>query len=430
MALNSQLKEHIDSNDILSQFQSGFRNKHSCTTALVRVYEDIRLAIASNKLTILVLLDIRSAYPSVSHKLLLHELQSIGMQQSSLLWTEAFIGGKRQFVEINSKRSETTKIDCGLLQGDNLSQTFFSLVINGVTKCIECCKYHLYADDKSVYLHSDVDQLSASIKGVNSDVQIINQWMQNHGMQLNPDKTQTIIIGSRSNLGKIDMNDVPKIVVNGTHINYSSSVKYLGFTFNEIFDSSTHVAEVVKKVNFALSKVNHCKRSISPDAKSRIVNGVILPLFDYGSIIYHGYGLNGSRGDEKRVQIAHNTCIRFINKVSRFERISPILNGKGILNMFNRRQFLILCFLHNLINHGSAPYLNDIFNRNLNNTRAGMDTISLSIRAVKRTGDEFLLSNCLARLWNTLPIGIRNASSHESFRDLLFQHLLKKQREC
>lgn len=266
-ALNTQLKSFIDENDILSPYQSGFRNKHSCTTALIRVCEDIRWAIANNEITILVLLDIRSAYPSVSHGLLLHVLKSVGTQAVSLQWIKAFISNKRQFVEINSMQSDTADVDCGLMQGDNLSQTFFSLVINGVTKHIKHSRFHLYADDKSIYLHAGVDQLNDAIARINADVDIINKWLIQHGMELNPKKTQAIIIGSQQNLGRVKQSDIPKIQVQCTKVEYSPSVKYLGFSFNENFESSDHVDEIIRKVNFSLSKINHCRRSIPADAK-------------------------------------------------------------------------------------------------------------------------------------------------------------------
>lgn len=123
--LNSQLKKFIESNNILTRYQSGFRDNHSCTTALMRVSEDIKLSMARNEFTILVLLDIKSAYPSVSHELLLHVLKSVGMQHASIEWTKSVITNKSEFVEIDGKRSNTIEIGCGLLQGDNLSQTFF-----------------------------------------------------------------------------------------------------------------------------------------------------------------------------------------------------------------------------------------------------------------------------------------------------------------
>lgn len=356
-------------------------------------YAVICLGIANNELTILVLLDIKSAYPSVSHDLLLEVLKSIGMQQTSLNWFMAFMKNKRQFVEIDSKRSNTQDIKCGLLQGDNLSQTLFSLVINDVTNHIEFCKFHLYADDLAIYLRTKTNNLIDSIDRVNTDIENIHQWMIYHGMELNPGKTQAILMGSKTTLNEINLQNVPKITVNGSIINYQLSVKYLGYSFNETFDSSNHVGEIVKKVNYSLSKISHCKRFIPQNAK--------LQIFDYGSIIYRGHSLNGTGSDEQRIQIAHNNCIRYLTGVSRFKRITPILNEMSMLNMFNRRQCLILCFMHKLMNYGSAPYLNDIFAKNENNTRAGWSKSSLIVSKVARTRDEFFLSHCLCKLWNS-----------------------------
>lgn len=278
-------------------------------------------------------------------------------------------------------------------------------------------------------MHSEFENLDVAIERINSDISRVSEWMSNHGLELNPNETQAILIGSRDQLTKINLSPVAKIRFNDQGINYSSSVKYLGYIFNEKFDSSDHVSELIKKVNFSLSKVNHCKRNIPLDAKLEIINGVIIPLFDYGSVIFHGHGITGTRADEKRIQVAHNKCIRYITRVNRFERISPIPNELNMLNMYNRRQFLILCFLHKLLDGESAPYLNDIFIRNKNNTRAGLDTNSLIVRGVKKNSDKLLLSHCLCNLWNGVPPEIRNSISHNISRTSLYRFILNNQRE-
>lgn len=79
--------------------------------------------------------------------------------------------------------------------------------------------------------------------------------MLQNGMQLNPEKTQAILIGSQQNLKKIEMQTVPMVRVNDLAIEFSTTVKYLGFTFNETFNSSDHVYDIIKKVNFPLVKL-------------------------------------------------------------------------------------------------------------------------------------------------------------------------------
>uniref|UniRef100_A0A2A4JPY6 Uncharacterized protein n=1 Tax=Heliothis virescens TaxID=7102 RepID=A0A2A4JPY6_HELVI len=60
-----QLSSYLSCNNLLNPFQSGFRPGHSTVTALLKVTDDIRLAMENKSLTLLVLLDFSSAFNSV-----------------------------------------------------------------------------------------------------------------------------------------------------------------------------------------------------------------------------------------------------------------------------------------------------------------------------------------------------------------------------
>lgn len=111
----------------------------------------------------------------------------------------------------------------------------------------------------------------------------------------------------------------------------------MSFHFNSNFNNKTHIDKLIQNVNFTLNKVKHCKRNIPEYAKSQIINGVILPIFDYGSFIYHGHGIHDTLKDQQRIQVAHTLCVRFMTKISGFSRITLILNNMKMLNMFGRR---------------------------------------------------------------------------------------------
>lgn len=223
--------------------------------------------------------------------------------------------------------------------------------------------------------------------------------MNNHGIELNSTKTQTMLIGTPSTLNKIYLSHIPKISVNNTEINYSHVAKYLGYTFNDNFNSTNQVNEIIRKVNFSNNKINHRKKSKPDHAKTTIIKSIIFPIFDYSAFIYHGHGITGTLSDQKRLQMAQNVCVRFMSNVNRFSRITPILNKMCILNLFNRRQFLILCFVHKIVHGNSVPCLCDIF------------------------------AHCVSEMWNTLPSNIRKIESHNIFRKEIYNYLMDLQKK-
>lgn len=82
-------------------------------------------------------------------------------------------------------------------------------------------------------------------------------------------------------------------------LKYSSIVRYLEYYFNENFTSENHVNQISKNVNFALSKIRHCRRSVKEGTKLVLIKGVICPMFDYASMIYHGCNIHGT-GEENQ----------------------------------------------------------------------------------------------------------------------------------
>ncbi len=74
------------SGQISDIFQSGFRSQHSTESALVKVVSDLLFSGDSGSLSILLLLDLRSDFDTVCHKILLSRLAEFGISGSALSW--------------------------------------------------------------------------------------------------------------------------------------------------------------------------------------------------------------------------------------------------------------------------------------------------------------------------------------------------------
>ena len=74
-AVYEQVHLHMETNNIYPLLQSAYRKQHSTETALLKVMNDILLKMNSQHVTLLVMLDLRAAFDTVNHKILLEWLQ-------------------------------------------------------------------------------------------------------------------------------------------------------------------------------------------------------------------------------------------------------------------------------------------------------------------------------------------------------------------
>lgn len=158
------------------------------------------------------------------------------------------------------------------------------------------------------------------------------------------------------------------------------------------------------------------------------MRGVISPIFDYASMIYHGFGIYGTNEDESRLNVLMNTCIRLVCKLSNRDHVSEKYVELGLLNAYNRRSMLICCFIYNFLKIHAPSYLSDIFEVKRSITRAGTDTITLMVKRVQLSWDELLFAHFASKLWNSTPMELRNSKKKENFAREIKKYFLNLQR--
>lgn len=130
-----QFNEFIQSNNILSQHQSGFRAQHSCETAINDVLYDWREAQNSSQIVIAVSLDLQRAFETIDPNLLIEKLKKYGVQPTALSWFESYLNNRRQTVKIGDSRSNELENNLGVPQGSILGPLLFILYINSIVSC-------------------------------------------------------------------------------------------------------------------------------------------------------------------------------------------------------------------------------------------------------------------------------------------------------
>jgi len=73
----SQFLDNLPSHSQLTKFQSGFRSMHSTESALLQVLSDVYSAVDREQVTLLLLVDVSTAFDTVDHSILLERLSKL-----------------------------------------------------------------------------------------------------------------------------------------------------------------------------------------------------------------------------------------------------------------------------------------------------------------------------------------------------------------
>ena len=113
----NQLYEYLDNNRLIYKHKSGFRSLHSVVTSLMVGTNDWYLNIDGGEYTGLIVIDLKRAFDTVNHNILLKKLGKYGISRLELEWFTSYLQERKQFCKVNSASSSINAISCGVLQG-------------------------------------------------------------------------------------------------------------------------------------------------------------------------------------------------------------------------------------------------------------------------------------------------------------------------
>jgi len=101
---------HLESLNIISDNQFGFRSKCSAKQQLLDTIHDFAFNLNNELQTDIILLDFCKAFDKVSHHLLLHKLDHYGIRGSTSKWISAFLHGHSRGVVCNGCASNPVNV--------------------------------------------------------------------------------------------------------------------------------------------------------------------------------------------------------------------------------------------------------------------------------------------------------------------------------
>ena len=268
------LIDFIDQNDILYKYQFGFRKHHSTNHAIITLVEKITNALDNGKIVVGCYLDLKKAFDTVNHHILISKLYKYGIRGHILRWFKSYLQNRQQYVLINGVKSTTKQITCGVPQGSILGPLLFILYINDLSNVSELLFPILFADDTSVFIESDNE--STIIQTLNTELDKLNGWLRANKLTINVSKTYYMLFhrGRR----KININDP---CLNNTLINKVKYIKFLGVIIDENLKWNNHITYIKNKIAKGFGIILRARKFFSRKTLLNLYQSFIFPYLIY-----------------------------------------------------------------------------------------------------------------------------------------------------
>lgn len=420
--MNRQMKEYAMRAEILPVHQSGFRAGHSCTTALLKVTDDLLGALDRGDVSVLVLLDYSKAFDCLNPEILISMLHYYGFSQGALALIKSYFTDRHQTVKVNHQISKSVQLTRGVPQGSIVGPLLFCLYTSRLSHVIKHSQIHTYADDTQIYYSFSKNNIELSINSINTDLQNLYEQSQKYNLILNPLKTKVLVFSSKNCYSEICQ--LVKLNINGVALEIVEEARNLGLIIDSKFTYNKHISTCIQKAYSALRQLYPHRSSLTPKIKADLCNSLVLSHFSHCSPVYSE---SLSAADLYRVQKVQNSCLRFIFGIKKYDHVTFTLQRLQWLNMKNRYIFNMINTIHNIITKEIPVYL-------FNKIQFRKDAHSVNIRHLSNISIPYhrltlfksSFSYCVSKYYPELPFSIR-AARNVPFKSRVRLWLFKRQ---
>ncbi|KAH9265070.1 hypothetical protein BASA83_011395 [Batrachochytrium salamandrivorans] len=326
--LQMRIERFVETNNLLSYEQAGFRKREECVGQVVSLVDIIQRRQNAGLNTHVLFIDIRKAFDTVPVGALLWKLQNMGFPRRTLAFLKALYTSSSARARAGSLLSDPFPVQRGVRQGCPLSGLLFNLFINdilngvapitvpGLSRDTNPIRGLMYADDVAVFADSEQSLLAASTA--------IEQWANQWEMQFGVAKCG--IISFTGHLAP-RLDNPLDIRLHGQLVSRVESYKYLGVLIHSKLDHSAWLKQKRSALEHTISALHPvlANHQLTVNYRSRIFSAVVMGKAYYGLEL-----IGGNKSHLAPLQTTINKGIRLFTGARLSTAIGPLLVETGI----------------------------------------------------------------------------------------------------
>uniref|UniRef100_A0A672Z783 Reverse transcriptase domain-containing protein n=3 Tax=Sphaeramia orbicularis TaxID=375764 RepID=A0A672Z783_9TELE len=407
-----RLDDYIDKYRILNDHQYGFRKNRSTSLAVMEFAENIATAVDQKQHTVGVFIDLRKAFDTIDHSILLRKCEMYGIRGVTQNWLKSYLQNRSQYVSIGNTNSQLRNVTCGVPQGSVLGPKLFILYLNDIFMASSKLKFTIFADDTNL-LYSGVN-MKQILEIVEKELSKLKKWFDVNKLSLNEDKTKFMVFG-----GARGSDDI-KLKINEIEIERVYETKFLGVIIDHKLCWKPQIEYIKRKMSKAVAILYKTRDLLSKKCLHMLYCSLVMPYMSYCVEIWG----NVYKTNLDPIIKLQKKAIRVINKAGYLQSSNPLFVESGLLKFLDIVYLKTMEFMFHVKSKNLPFCIQKIFK--LRKGHYNLRGMFVFEKCKVRTNVKYHSVSVIGvKLWNELKDEVKLCSSLLSFKKNLIGQIMK-----
>lgn len=410
--VDSQLRRYLKYQDVLYSKQFGFRGRRGCDQALLLFTDFAKKHISRGDKVLTAFLDLKKAFDTVDHEILLQKLMMYGVGGVANDWFRSYLRNRKQLVKIPSGEKSGLKIvNLGVPQGSVLGPLLFLLYMNDLAFCVPEFQTILFADDTSLSLAGqNYDQILVEF---NQLLGRVSEWLRVNLLSLNVSKTKYMLFKQQR-----EHIDHVGVFINGEEVSRvgkglkQETYKYLGVLIGEDLSFSEHVDRIKGKLISASFMLNQSKSFLPFKARLQVYRSLFECHLNFANIVW-----SINQKAISKLGAIQQKALRYTFLKPRRSHVTPLLSKHNILKVDQLIISVRAKFIQNL-RTGRLPDEFTDFVKMINMDDENVRNLRFANFNYNLDTDKSSPKYLICKSWNSLPYNLKSEQPDDFLEEL------------